>query len=108
MVADWAEAVAVMAVAVMSEVAVGLEGRRQVQLAGCSAMAVAAWAAGVLASVVKVEVVRAPGERVRAVAAITALVGMVTAVSVRKAAVTRAQAREGATPAVAVIAEGRP
>ena len=97
-VADWAMAVWAMAT---SEVAVGLEGRRQAQLAECSVMAVAAWATGVLALVVKVEVVRAPGERVRAVAAITALVGMVTAVSVRGVAVARAQAREvGVTTAV--------
>ena len=94
MVADWVEAV-------WAEVAVGLEGRQQAQLARCSAMAVAAWAAGVLAVVVKVEAARAPEERVRAVAATTVLAGMVTAVSVRGVAVARAQAREvGVTTAV--------
>ena len=99
MVADWVEAV-------WAEVAVGLEGRQQAQLAGCSAMAVAAWAAGVLAVVVKVEAARAPEERVRAVAATTVLAGMVTAVSVRGVAVARAQAREvGVT--MAVVARAR-
>ena len=100
MVADWAEAAWATAT---SEVAVGLEGRRKAQLAGCSAMVVAAWAAGVLASVVKVEVVRAPEERVRAVAAVMALVGMAAAVSVRVVAVARARARAGA--ALVVVAE---
>ena len=45
-----------------------------------------ACAAGVLAVVVKVEVSRAPGERGRVVAAVMALVRMVTAVSVREVA----------------------
>ncbi len=60
----------------------------------CSVVAVVAkartWAkacaAGVLAVVVKVEVSRAPGERGRVVAAVMALVRMVTAVSVREVA----------------------
>ena len=76
-----------------------------------SVMAVAARAAGLglLVLVVKVEEARAPGgrvraveearapgERVRAVAAVTGLVGVVTAVLVRAVGVARAQVRGAA------------
>ena len=66
-----------------------------------------AWAAGVMAVVVKVEVARVPGEPVRAAAAVTALVGRAAALSVKEAAVARARAKGGAALVVAVVAEGQ-
>ena len=103
-VGGWAMAAWAMA---RSEMAEGLEGRRQAQLAECSVVAVAAVAAGwgVLVVVVKVEAARAPGERVRAVAAVTGLATVVAAMLVR--AVGAATAPEGLAKVKAAVARVR-